>query len=167
MAVNDQFAGWRTQSTTSLLQRGSMDKPREGFSWPSGFNQTAQVQQLRVNAQPSPVSTLRSPRVQNSVPSVPKPVTGIRVIRAVIPGTNNVRVNVHFNRDPADVAFQSANVYLKQANGMNNIVGTTSATQSTFVVPRTSASSVVTVQSVGTGSAVPVGNSPSRSVNLS
>jgi len=167
MAINDQFAGWQTQNTTTLLQRGSMDKPREGFAWPSGFNQSAQVQQIRVNAQPTPISTLKAPRVQNSVPSVPKPVTGIRISRAVIPGTDNMRVNVHFQRDPADTAYQSANVYLKQANGQNNIVGTTSATMSTFVVPRTSASSVVTVQSVGTGSAVPVGNSPSKSVRLS
>ena len=150
-----------------FIHRGSMDRPTDSLVWPMGFNAGAQVQQLRVASQPSPLSTLKKPSVQNSVPSVPKPVTGLRVHRAGIPGTGNVKVSVHFNRDPADVAYQGANIYLKQANGTNSIVNSTAGTQGTFVVPKSSAASVVTVQSVGSGSAIPVGNSPGKAVNLS
>jgi hypothetical protein len=143
-----------------------MDKPRESLSFPDAQNVGNQINQLRVNAQPSPTSTLRVPRIQNSVPSVPKPVTGIRVVRAAIPGTNNVKVTVQFRRDPADVAFQAANIYLRQGTGVHNLVGSTSSTSTSFVVAKTGASSVVTIQSVGSGNAVPIKNSPGRAINL-
>jgi hypothetical protein len=143
-----------------------MDKPKESLTFPDVQNVANQIQQLRVNVQPSPTSTLRVPRIQNSVPSVPKPVTGIRVVRAAIPGTNNVKLTVQFQRDPADAAFQSANVYLRQATGVHNLVGSTSSTSTSFVVAKTGASSVVTVQSVGSGNAVPLENSPGRAINL-
>jgi hypothetical protein len=166
MNHRNQFAGWERQSTNELLQRGSMDKPRDVISFPDAQNVANQIQQLRVNAQPSPTSTLRVPRIQNSVPSVPKPVTGIRVNRLPIPGTNNLKVTVRFQRDPADVAFQSANVYLKQAGGNHNLVGSTSSTSASFVVAKTGASSVVTIQSVGSNNARPLENSPGRAINL-
>lgn len=148
-----------------IRQRGSMDYPVDKMNFPWHQNVGNQIQQLRVNAQPSPTSTLRNPRIQNSVPSFPKPVLNLRMTRYPLPN-NQVRVTVHFQRDPADKAYQSANVYLKQGNGTHNIVASTSDTQTSFVVPKTGASSVVTVQSVGSGSAVPVANSPGRALNL-
>lgn len=164
--MRDTFTGWDRRSTSELLQRGSMDKPKESLAFPDAQNTANQIQQLRVNAQPSPTSTLRVPRVQNSVPSVPRPVSGIRVSRAAIPGTSNVRVTVQFARDPADSAFQSANVYLRQGLGTHNLVGSTSGTSASFVVPKTGAASVVTVQSVGSNNAIPLEHSPGRAINL-
>lgn len=153
-------------TTREIVSRGSMSKPREEFVFPVAQNIANQVQQLRVNTIPTPISTLRTPRLTNLVPSVPKAVGPIHVTRLPILGTNNVRVTVNFQRDPADTAFQSANVYLKQANGTNNLVATTSGTQGSFVVSKTGAASVVTVQSQGIGNALPIQHSPSRAINL-
>jgi hypothetical protein len=143
---------------------GSMDKPTDAFTWPVAFDTRAQLNQLRVASQPTPISTLRTPRTQSNVPTVPKAVSGIRISRA--PVGNSTKVTVRFHRDPADTAYQSANIYLKQANGKQALVSTTMGTQVVFTVPRTGAASVVTVQSVGTGSSISLARSPSKSVSL-
>jgi hypothetical protein len=157
---------WDNSGTNSLLRRGSMDKPKTSFTYPDAFNGTAQVNQLRVASQPTPISTLKRPTLQNTVPTIPKPITGLRITRAPIPGTNNLKVNVHFSRDPSDVAYQSANIYLKQANGGHSLVSSTAGTTTSFVTAKTGASSTITVQSQGSGAAIPVANSPAKAFNL-
>jgi hypothetical protein len=164
--LKDTTPSWQTANTTELLRRGSMDVPTEPIRFPTAQNTANQIQQIRVSTTPTPISTLRAPRLSNNVPTLPRPVSGIRVSRSPIPGTNNVKVNVHFKRDPSDTAFQSANVYLQQGNGTHSLVGATSSTQTSFVVPKTGASSVVTVQSVGAGTSTPIETSPSRATRL-
>jgi hypothetical protein len=164
--TNSNNPSWASEGTTSLLRRGSMDKPKQSFNYPDAFNGTAQVNQLRVASQPTPISTLKRPTLQNTVPTVPKPVNGIRITRAPIPGTNNLKVNVHFSRDPADTAYESSNIYLRQANGGHSLVSSTAGTTASFVVAKTGASSTITVQSQGAGSAIPVANSPAKAFNL-
>jgi len=162
--TREQFAGWETKSTNELLRRGNMDLPKDHFSYPTANDTETRIQQLWTNTLPAPVSSLQAPRNINRSHSLPKPVTGIRTSRVPMSG-NNLKVTVHFNRVP-DPAYQSASVYIKQGNGTHQLLGTTSGTQASFVVPRTGASSVVTVQSIGVGNVLPVEQSPSRAVNL-
>jgi hypothetical protein len=155
-----------TSKNNSLaVLRGTMDLPTSRFEYPDHFDMVARIQQNRANTQPLPVSTARRPTSQNSLPTVPHPVAGIHTSRSPLSG-NNVRVVVHFNRDVADTAYQSANVYLKQGNGSHLMVAQTSGTQTSFVVPKTGAASIVTVQSVGAMGLNSVESSPSRSINL-
>ena len=90
----------------------------------------------------------------------------IRIQRSPIAGTNNVRVDVRFERDPADTSFQQANVYLKQGAGNHNFMAQTTGTTASFVTSRSSASSVVTVQTASNTGSNHIEHSPSRSVNL-
>ena len=160
------FDAWKTITTRELVRRGSMDRPSDDIRlFPTQADILNRIQQVRNNAIPTPPSSLRNPRVQGVVPSVPKPVTGVRITRTQQAG-GSILVGVSFNRNTADPAFQNANVYLKQGSGTPNIVAVTGGTQTSFTVPATPAASVVTVQSSGTTGSLPLSQSPSRALTL-
>ncbi len=99
---------------------------------------------------------------------IPRQVTNVAAsVSNATTGSTNV-VTVTFRRDPADVSFSKAQVYLRGYNGnpSNVLIASGSNSPISFVLNNTGESIVVLVQSSGNAGDAPISSSPTTGVKL-
>src|SRR5437660_1064399 len=119
-----------------------------------------------VNAQ---VNQIRGVNVANNVGSgIPKQVTNVSASVSNASTGSTCVVTVTFRRDPGDVSYSKAQVYLRGYNGNPATVLVASGASSpiSFVVNNTGESVVVAVQSSGNAGDAPLASSPTTGLKL-
>lgn len=142
--------------------------PSTPIIWPAPRHVSNQVQQVKGSAKPLTANVL--PTTQPSQSSVaprttPQPVSHVRIVtRPAVSGQKTV--TVQFNHPGGDPYFSGANVYLKRAGKLPNLVGGGAQSPITFTVPVHDAPHVVHVTSVGNWGETDILTSPSHPVRL-
>src|SRR5437660_6748416 len=115
------------------------------------------------------LNQIRGTSVANNVGAgIPKQVTDVRVsVSNANAGSTSV-ITVTFRRDPGDVSYSKAQVYLRGYNGNPATVLVASGASSpiSFVVNNTGESVVVAVQSSGNAGDAPLASSPTTGLKL-